>query len=98
MGDTGPAAAVRRSTTSAARICPAPTEAAGGRCRGLECDCDRYIEIWNNVFMEFDRQADGQLSPLPAPSIDTGMGLERVSAVAAGQALELRDRALHAHL
>ena len=55
--------------------CPAPT------CLGIDCSCDRYVEIWNNVFMEFERHEDGTLKSLPAPSIDTGMGLERIVAV-----------------
>lgn len=53
----------------------------GGLPGSPEEDGDRFIEIWNNVFMQFNRTADGVLHPLPAPSVDTGMGLERISAV-----------------
>ena len=77
MGDTGPCG--RCSEIHYHRgdhlPCPEPT------CRGVDCSCDRYVELWNNVFMEFERHTDGTLTPLPAPSIDTGMGLERIVAV-----------------
>lgn len=54
---------------------------AGGPPGSPDEDGDRFIEIWNNVFMQFNRTADGVMHPLPAPSVDTGMGLERISAV-----------------
>ena len=80
MGDTGPCG--RCSEIHYFRgndlPCSAPT------CLGPACDCDRFVEIWNNVFMEFDRQPGGALLPLPKPSIDTGMGLERIAAVKKG--------------
>jgi alanyl-tRNA synthetase len=84
MGDTGPCGRCSEIYYFRGPQIPCGEEAAGAACRGLECSCDRFIEIWNNVFMEFDRQGDGRLNPLPAPSIDTGMGLERVTAVIQG--------------
>jgi len=76
MGDTGPCGRCSEIHVHRPELaCPHAT------CRGIECDCDRFVEIWNNVFMEFDRQPDGALNPLPAPSIDTGLGLERMTAV-----------------
>ncbi|MGH8225031.1 MAG: alanine--tRNA ligase [Gammaproteobacteria bacterium] len=59
-------------------------EIAGGPPGSPEADGDRYVEIWNLVFMQYDRAADGTMTPLPAPCVDTGMGIERVAAVLQG--------------
>jgi alanyl-tRNA synthetase len=77
MGETGPCGRCSEIHYFRGNEVPCPHP----RCEGINCDCDRYVEVWNNVFMEFDRQADGTLNRLPAPSIDTGMGLERITAV-----------------
>jgi alanyl-tRNA synthetase len=81
MGDTGPC-----GPCSEIHIDQGPEAAACGRtdCE-LGCDCDRYLELWNLVFMQFNRSADGTMVRLPKPSIDTGMGLERVAAVLQGK-------------
>lgn len=75
MGDTGPCGPCTEIFFDHG------PEIWGGPPGSPEEDGDRYIEIWNNVFMQFNRTADGVMHPLPAPSVDTGMGLERVSAV-----------------
>jgi alanyl-tRNA synthetase len=77
MGDTGPCGRCSEVHYFRGNHLPCPEPV----CLGPACSCDRFVEIWNNVFMEFDRQPDGTLSPLPRPSIDTGMGLERIVAV-----------------
>ena len=81
MGDTGPCGRCSEVHYHRGDAIPCNQPV----CLGLDCSCDRYIEIWNNVFMEFDRDADGNLTPLPAASIDTGMGLERIVAVLQGK-------------
>jgi alanyl-tRNA synthetase len=85
MGDTGPCGRCSEIHYFRGADVPCEEERAGRPCRGIDCSCDRFVEVWNNVFMEFDRQQDGTLLPLPAPSIDTGMGLERITAVIQGK-------------
>ncbi len=78
MGDTGPC-----GPCSEIFYDHGP-EVAGGPPGSPEEEGDRYVEIWNLVFMQYERAADGTLTPLPKPSVDTGMGLERISAVMQG--------------
>jgi len=85
MGDTGPCGPCSElhydmGVASSDGKLP---ECAAGECK-FPCECGRYVEIWNLVFMQFDRSAEGVLTPLPAPSIDTGAGLERLAAVMQG--------------
>ena len=78
MGDTGPCGPCSEIFYDHGAHIP------GGRPDEPNGDGDRWIEIWNLVFMQFDRSADGKLTPLPKPSVDTGAGLERVTAVMQG--------------
>jgi alanyl-tRNA synthetase len=80
MGDTGPCGRCSEIHYFRGEQIPCDEPV----CKGVECSCQRYVEIWNNVFMEFERDASGTLTPLPAPSIDTGMGLDRIAAVIQG--------------
>jgi alanyl-tRNA synthetase len=80
MGDTGPCGPCSEIHYD---MGPAASDQGHTDC-AFACDCGRYVEIWNLVFMQFDRDASGKLNPLPKPSIDTGMGLERVTAVLQG--------------
>ncbi|CAI8910609.1 alanine--tRNA ligase [Methylocaldum szegediense] len=78
MGDTGPCGPCTEIFYDHGEGIP------GGPPGSPDADGDRYIEIWNLVFMQYDRASDGTLSPLPKPSVDTGMGLERIAAVVQG--------------
>lgn len=80
MGDTGPCGPCSEI------IIDQGEDVGCGRpdCK-VGCDCDRYLELWNLVFMQFNRDESGNLTPLPKPSIDTGMGLERITAVLQGK-------------
>ncbi len=80
MGDTGPCGPCSEIHYD---MGPAASDQGHTDCK-FGCECGRYVEIWNLVFMQFDRDASGKLTPLPRPSIDTGMGLERVTAVLQG--------------
>lgn len=80
MGDTGPC-----GPCSEIHIDQGVEAGCGRSDCAVGCDCDRFLELWNLVFMQFNRSQDGTMTPLPRPSIDTGMGLERVAAVLQGK-------------
>jgi alanyl-tRNA synthetase len=79
MGDTGPC-----GPCSEIHIDQGDRLGCGNPDCGPDCDCDRFLELWNLVFMQFERDAAGKMTPLPKPSIDTGLGLERLAAVVQG--------------
>jgi alanyl-tRNA synthetase len=76
MGETGPC-----GPCSEIYIDQGPEVSCGKPTCSVGCDCDRYLELWNLVFTQYNREPNGDLSPLPKPNIDTGMGLERLAAV-----------------
>ena len=80
MGDTGPCGPCSEIHYD---IGPVASEMGHTDCK-FPCDCGRYVELWNLVFMQFNRDASGTVTPLPKPSIDTGLGLERIAAVLQG--------------
>ena len=79
MGDTGPC-----GPCSEIHIDRGEAFGCGAENCAVGCDCDRWLELWNLVFMQFERSEDGTMTPLPKPSIDTGLGLERVISVLQG--------------
>jgi len=84
MGEVGPCGPCSEIHFHQGDDIPCPEVATGNTCLGPACDCDRWIEIWNLVFMQFEQFADRTRKPLPKPSVDTGMGLERLCAVIGG--------------
>ncbi|MGB9511080.1 MAG: alanine--tRNA ligase [Candidatus Acidiferrum sp.] len=80
MGDTGPCGPCSEIHYD---MGPEASDLGHTDCK-FPCDCGRYVEIWNLVFMQFNREGNGKLTPLPKPCVDTGMGLERVTAVLQG--------------
>ncbi len=76
MGDTGPC-----GPCSEIHIDRGEGHGCGLASCGVDCECDRFLEIWNLVFMQYNRDISGKMTPLPKPSIDTGMGLERIASV-----------------
>jgi alanyl-tRNA synthetase len=85
MGDTGPCGPCSEVHFHQGDHIACAEAAAGRTCLGPACECDRWLEVWNLVFMQFNRDATGTMTPLPRPSIDTGMGLERIAAVVQGK-------------
>ena len=81
MGETGPCGPCSEIHYD---LGPEASELGHPNC-AFPCECGRYVEIWNLVFMQYDRNAQGHLNPLPKPSIDTGMGLERIASVLQGK-------------
>ncbi len=80
MGDTGPCGPCSEVHYHQGEHHPCEED----ECLGVACECDRWVEIWNLVFMQFNRDGDGTLTPLKATGVDTGMGLERLAAVLQG--------------
>ncbi|MCX7830196.1 MAG: alanine--tRNA ligase, partial [Acidobacteria bacterium] len=81
MGETGPCGPCSEIHYFQGNDIPCLEESKGRECKGVACECDRWLELWNLVFMQYNRDEKGVLTPLPAPCVDTGMGLERLSAV-----------------
>ena len=85
MGDTGPC-----GPCSEIHIDQGPEMGCDDPNCQVGCECDRYLEVWNLVFMQYNRDSSGEMTPLPKPSIDTGMGLERLSAILQGKTAHIK--------